>query len=224
MTNNIRTELKTLAKPIGDFRTHERNVRQGDIGAICTSLEAHGQYRPIVVHKETNRILAGNHTFLAAQSLGWDKIAVTFVDCDEEQALRILIADNRSNDLALYDDYALSEVLKELALSQEGLSGTLYDGDDLDNLLRVLESLSANPVNPYEEWQGMSEFRNEHIASVFHTTVHFPTDEDVEKFFALLRTAGCELPLGQKRSSFWFPASDGHIGTTVKQHFVTETE
>ena len=43
MTNNIRAEIKTLAKPIGGFSTHERNVRQGDIGAICTSLEAHGR-------------------------------------------------------------------------------------------------------------------------------------------------------------------------------------
>lgn len=138
MTNNIRAEIKTLAKPIGGFSTHERNVRQGDIGAICTSLEAHGQYRPIVVHKETNRILAGNHTFLAAQSLGWDKIAVTFVDCDEEQALRILLADNRANDLATYDDAALTAILQELATTDIGLLGTLYDGDDLDALINDL--------------------------------------------------------------------------------------
>lgn len=134
MPNNIRPEIKTLAKPIGDFRTHERNVRQGDIGAICTSLEAHGQYRPIVVHKATNQILAGNHTFLSAQALGWDKIAATFVDCTEEQALRILIADNRANDLATYNDQDLAEVLKDLA-NGGGLEGTLYDGDDLDDLL-----------------------------------------------------------------------------------------
>ena len=138
MPNNIRPEIKTLAKPIGDFRTHERNVRQGDIGAICTSLEAHGQYRPIVVHKETNQILAGNHTFLSAQALGWDKIAVTFVDCDEEQAMRILLADNRSNDLATYDDSALMLMLQELATTDIGLVGTLYDGDDLDTLINDL--------------------------------------------------------------------------------------
>lgn len=138
MPNNIRPEIKTLAKPIGDFRTHERNVRQGDIGAICTSLEAHGQYRPIVVHKATNQILAGNHTFLSAQALGWDKIAVTFVDCDDEQAMRILIADNRSNDLATYNDAELAELLRELAQS-EGLDGTLYDLNDLDDLLRLFE-------------------------------------------------------------------------------------
>ena len=138
MTNNIRPEIKTLAKPIGDFRTHERNVRQGDIGAICTSLEAHGQYRPIVVHKASNQILAGNHTFLSAQALGWDKIAVTFVDCDDEQAMRILLADNRSNDLATYDDSELIELLRELSSTQIGLEGTLYDGDDLDALIQAI--------------------------------------------------------------------------------------
>jgi ParB-like chromosome segregation protein Spo0J len=151
MTNNIRTELKTLAKPIGDFRTHERNVRQGDIGAICTSLEAHGQYRPIVVHKETNRILAGNHTFLAAQSLGWDKIAVTFVDCDEEQALRILLADNRANDLATYDDAALTAILQELATTDIGLLGTLFDGDDLDQLIADYEVAFVAEFPSYDE-------------------------------------------------------------------------
>ena len=135
MTNNIRPEILKLAQPIDSISTHARNVRQGDVGAIVQSLEAHGQYRPIVVHKSTNQILAGNHTYLAAKSLGWDKIAVTFVDCDDEQALRILIADNRTNDLATYDDAGLAELLKELAQTNIGLQGTLYEGDALDQLL-----------------------------------------------------------------------------------------
>ena len=143
MANNIRQEIISTAKPISNFSTHPRNVRQGDVGAIVQSLEAHGQYRPIVVHKATNQILAGNHTFLAAKALGWDKIAATYVDCTEEQAMRILIADNRANDLATYDDTALADLLKDLAHS-EGLEGTLYDADDLDDLLfRLAGTLGA---------------------------------------------------------------------------------
>ena len=143
MANNIRQEIISTAKPISNFSTHPRNVRQGDVGAIVQSLEAHGQYRPIVVHKATNQILAGNHTFLAAKALGWDKIAATYVDCTEEQAMRILIADNRANDLATYDDTALADLLKDLAHG-EGLEGTLYDADDLDDLLfRLAGTLGA---------------------------------------------------------------------------------
>jgi len=48
MTNNIRAEIKTLAKPIGGFSTHERNVRQGDIGAICARFQKHTGIQPIL--------------------------------------------------------------------------------------------------------------------------------------------------------------------------------
>jgi hypothetical protein len=132
--HNIRPEITKLAISLESVTPHPRNVRQGDVGAICQSLEAHGQYRPIVVHKSTNHILAGNHTYAAATALGWKKIAATFVDCDDEQALRILLVDNRANDLAIYDDHALAELLQELSAG-EGLAGTLFDGDDLDDLL-----------------------------------------------------------------------------------------
>ena len=64
---------------IDSVEAHPKNVRQGDIGAISESLKAHGQYRPIVVDKRTNRILAGNHTWKAAKSLGWTEISAGFI-------------------------------------------------------------------------------------------------------------------------------------------------
>ena len=62
----------------------------------------------------TNEVLAGNHTLGAAKELGWKKIAVTFVEADPEQAKRIVLVDNRANDLAGYDAEALVELLEEL--------------------------------------------------------------------------------------------------------------
>jgi DNA (cytosine-5)-methyltransferase 1 len=115
---------------IDSIETHPKNVRQGDIGAISESLKAHGQYRPIVVDKRTNRILAGNHTWKAAKSLGWTQITAGFIETkDDDEALRILLADNRTTDLASYDDSGLAELLKELAETDEGLIGTAFDGD-----------------------------------------------------------------------------------------------
>lgn len=141
---NIREELKQLAHPITEFKTHPRNVRQGDVGAITESLNAHGQYRAIVVQKSTGYVLAGNHTLMAAKALGWKEVAATFVDCDDEQALRILLVDNRANDLAMYDDRALANVLKELASTELGLDGSLFNGDDLDDLIYRLEGTTGN--------------------------------------------------------------------------------
>lgn len=168
MAHNIRPEIVKLAQPIANVQPHPRNVRQGDVGAIVTSLEAHGQYRPIVVQKETGFILAGNHTFQAARALNWDKIAVTFVDCDEEQGLKILLADNRANDLASYDDNALAELLTELA-EGTGLDGTLFEPEDLQTLLNDLapddfnpNELSGDPVDFSETFEVVITCANEY--------------------------------------------------------------
>lgn len=142
----IRPELKEFATPINNLKPHPQNVRQGDIGAISQSLKQHGQYRPIVVQRSTGFILAGNHTYKAALSLKWKQIAATYVDCDDEQALRILLIDNRANDLASYDDSALVEMLKGLMDTELKLEGTGFDPDDLDQLLKDLDMESGNAI------------------------------------------------------------------------------
>jgi DNA modification methylase len=131
----IRKEIEHLAVSIDELQTHPSNVRQGDVGAICESLKAHGQYRPIVFQQSTKRILAGNHTYKAAKALGWTHIAATPIICDDQQALRILLADNKANDLATYDEPELIELLKQLVDTTDGLLGTLFDEDELDSLI-----------------------------------------------------------------------------------------
>lgn len=161
----IREELQHLAIDIDQIHPHPRNVRQGDIGAISESLKSHGQYRTVVYQESTKRILAGNHTWKAAKALGWKTIAATPIVCDDEQALRILLADNRSSDLATYDDKELMSLLQEIADTTQQLEGTLFDGDDLDDLVFKLngslgfvdEGLSINELkDSYEN----AEIRN----------------------------------------------------------------
>jgi hypothetical protein len=149
----IREELSELAVPIESVTNHPKNVRQGDIGAICESLKDNGQYRPIVVQSSTGHVLAGNHTLKAAKALGWKTIAATYVDCDDDRALRILLADNRTNDLATYDDNALADLLKELSQTELGFAGTSYDGDELDRLLTDIanDSMTNETDNSYTQ-------------------------------------------------------------------------
>lgn len=130
----MKGELASETVGIDDVRPHPKNVRQGDIGAIAQSLSAHGQYRAIVAQRSTGHILAGNHTWKAAKQLGWKNISVHWLDIDDDRAMRILLADNRANDLANYDDAALLDVLRDMATSTDSLAGTLYDADDLDAL------------------------------------------------------------------------------------------
>lgn len=133
-------ELQVERVPVGDLIPYPGNARHGDIGAICQSLQAHGQYRPLVVQASTSYVIAGNHTLAAAVQLGWTEIAITRLDVDDEQAKRILLVDNRTQDLATNDDSALAALLEELAATDEGLDGTGFDGDDLDDLLADLDA------------------------------------------------------------------------------------
>lgn len=135
--------------PIDTLEPHPENPRQGDIGAVVASIEAHGFYGSLLVQRSTNRVVVGNHRLLAAQESGIEAVPVIFLDVDDEEARRIMLVDNRLSDLAAYDDHALAELLASLA-SGDGLDGTGYDGDDLDRLLADLDE----PFNPEEPADG----------------------------------------------------------------------
>lgn len=107
---------------INEVRVHPLNPREGDIGAIIGSLTHMGQYRPIVVNKRTQHIVSGNHTYLGAVQLGWEKIAVHWIDVDDVEEIKILIVDNRTSDLATYDSQELHKLLTSTSLKGTGFS------------------------------------------------------------------------------------------------------
>lgn len=149
MTAAIPETLAHLTAPIETLQPFERNPRRGDLKRIIESLERNGQYRPIVVNTGTltgraYEVLAGNHTFLAAKALGWDEIAVTYVDVDDETAKRIVLVDNRASDVAGYDEDALAEILSELS----DLEGTGYVPEDLDELLGAAGQTPGKDTEP----------------------------------------------------------------------------
>lgn len=131
---------------------HPDNPRRGNVELIAESLLTSGQYKPLLVSRHTDRVLAGNHTLQAIEKIatgwrpaGWDadaeeeaqerieamaSVAVTFLDVDEEGERRVLLVDNRTSDLGTYDNEALVALLDSL----DALGGTGYTDDDLDTL------------------------------------------------------------------------------------------
>lgn len=127
--------------PVDELTPHPNNPRQGDVGAIAESIEQNGWYGTIVAQVSTKRILAGNHRWQAAKSLGFEEVPVAWVDVDDETALRIMLADNRSSDLASNDFAELAKILEGLFQNTEALlAGTGYDANDLDYLIDSLSS------------------------------------------------------------------------------------
>lgn len=132
---------------ISSLESYPSNPRRGDIEAIAQSLKAHGQYRPIVVQYGTNYILAGNHTYKAARKLGWKKIKITYVDCDEQTARRMVLADNRLTDLASYNE----PLLKNLLTSLPDVSGTGFTETEVETLDRLISGDDKAPISDREK-------------------------------------------------------------------------
>lgn len=89
----------------------------------------------MLVQRSTNRIIAGNHRSRVARRRGETTIPVIWLDVDDDQARRILLVDNRTGDLAGYDDAELARILGELAGTDAGFAGSGFDETDLARLL-----------------------------------------------------------------------------------------
>lgn len=135
-------QLRALLIPIGSISKYPNNPRRGDEKKIQESLTRFGQQKPIVVSKATSFIVAGNHVFGAAQSLGWTHISAVVTDLSDKDAKAYLIADNRMSDIGDYNDSALALILEDLA-TEGNLDGTGFDADDLDALLAKLEKQNS---------------------------------------------------------------------------------
>jgi ParB-like chromosome segregation protein Spo0J len=140
MTAKLAARRRTMA--IEDLTPYPGNARVHDLEAIKASLDYHGQYRPIVVQESSRRILAGNGTWQAARELDWKQIRVELIDVDDDQAQRIVLVDNRANDLAGYDDELLAGLLAPL----DGLDGTGYTDEDLAQLIAEDGDLEDPPA------------------------------------------------------------------------------
>lgn len=113
---------------------HPQNPRRGDLAAIVASIAAHGFYGALVAQRSSGYVLAGNHRLMAAREAGLREVPVAWVDVDDNHALRILAADNRTSDLGTYDETALIEVLHALE-HDGGLAGTGYSSEWLEALI-----------------------------------------------------------------------------------------
>lgn len=113
--------IETLVVPIEQLSPDPNNARkhsQRNIDAVAASLKQFGQRKPIVVTRE-NVVIAGNGTLQAAKSLGWKTVTVTVFPFDDPvKARAFAIADNRTAELAEWDEEILVESLRDLNLAE----------------------------------------------------------------------------------------------------------
>ena len=127
----------TTSVPIDSISPDPANVRkhpERNLDTIKASLRRFGQQKPIVVDA-SGIVRAGNGTLEAAKALGWDTINVVQSDLKGSEATAYAIADNRSGDLAEFDNVALAEQLEALRGEDFDLDAVGFTSDEIDGLL-----------------------------------------------------------------------------------------
>ena len=134
--------MKSELVPISSLSSDPANVRkhgQRNLDATKASLKRFGQQKPIVVDAN-GVVVAGNGTLEAARSLGWDEIAIVRTSLTGAEATAFAIADNRTAELAEWDDEALAETLATL----DDFESIGFDVAEVDDLVSMVSGASTS--------------------------------------------------------------------------------
>ena len=105
--------MQVVAKSIDEIKPYENNPRNNDdaVDAVANSIREFGWQQPIVVDIG-GVIIAGHTRYKAAQKLGLKTVPVVVADnLTEEQAKAYRLADNKTNELAEWNDDLLENEL-----------------------------------------------------------------------------------------------------------------
>jgi len=116
--------MRTERVPIDSVQFDPANVRrhgEKNLATIKASLARFGQQKPLVVDADSV-VRAGNGTLAAAKALGWKEVTIVRTDLKGAEATAYAIADNRTAELAEWDDDALAQTLAALQIEDDDLA------------------------------------------------------------------------------------------------------
>lgn len=142
----VRRKVAELASDPANVRKHNEK----NLDAIKASPTRFGQQKPIVIDK-SGVVRAGNGTLAAAKALGWAEIDCVETELEGAEATAYAIADNRTAELAEWDEAALTAVLQSLEHEDAALlEAAGFDQRELDKLMaqnagEVIEDEAPEP-------------------------------------------------------------------------------
>jgi len=143
--------------PIDSVHHDPSNARRHpdrNIESIVASINRFGQRFPIVVQRDGMIVRAGNGRLDAMKKLGWSHVAAVVVDEPSADATAFAIADNRTSELAEWDDETLASLLQSLDKDDREVAG--FNDSELSELLDRLtpdveikeDEVPEPPVDP----------------------------------------------------------------------------
>lgn len=141
---------KTYAD-IADLELWDDNPREAndaDLERLQKHLEAHGQFKPLIV-VEDGRVIGGNQRLKTMREMGWEEVYVSIVDPeDEDEMMEIAMADN--DRAGSYDEERVAELMDKYDIDVSRFKVDFYAPQDLAQNL-------ATKMDPDELLGGSSD-------------------------------------------------------------------
>jgi len=129
------------SRKISDLTVDPANARKHDdrnVESISKSLKRFGQQKPIVIDSG-GVVRAGNGTLEAARQLDWESISVVVTSLPAVDVSAYAIADNRTSELATWDDENLGAILSSLHDEDiEAFNASGFNDKEFENLMAEL--------------------------------------------------------------------------------------
>lgn len=140
----MNVEMREVEKII----PYDKNPRKNDaaVDAVARSIQEFGFRQPIVVDA-SGVIIVGHTRWKAAKKLGLKEVPVHVADLDPVKARAYRIADNKSNEIAEWDEALLAEELTALKDADFDLSAMGFTTEDLDGIFGAQEGLTNVHLN-----------------------------------------------------------------------------
>lgn len=143
--------LEKLAISLDKVNLDPQNAREHgerNLATIKRSLERFGQDQPIVVQKQGMIVRKGNGRVMAAKELGWSHLAAIVVDEDDVEAIARALADNKSSDLATWNEDTLAALFQELSLDPTlDLEITGFDEAEIEAFIKAATASMSGEVS-----------------------------------------------------------------------------
>lgn len=136
--------MQIVEKKVADLKAYDKNPRRNDkaVDAVAESIKKFGFKVPIVIDK--NDVIVAGHTRLKASI----KLGIEYVPCvvaddlTPEQVRAFRLADNRTAEIASWDDDLLADELKSL----DGIIDMSDFGFDLELTKNDLEKIEEDDI------------------------------------------------------------------------------
>lgn len=106
---------------------------------VAESIKRFGFASPIIARSDDKMIIAGHTRYEAAKELGLDKVPVRYLDLDPADSRLLALADNKTAEVAEWDEEKLEQVMQDLLDEGLSLDGLGWTDSELADIVQELK-------------------------------------------------------------------------------------